>query len=107
MGALVLNGVSQPGGIYNAGSSPAYLASTGSLQVVSGPTNLMASLSGNTLLVSWPSSNYVGWILQTNAISLAVSADWHDVPGSGTNMQMLFPVNNPAITNEFFRLRFP
>ena len=69
-------------------------------------TNITFSVSGNTLSLSWPSS-YVGWVLQTNAINVGVSNDWHDVPGSETNMQLAFPMNNPAATNEFFRLRHP
>jgi autotransporter-associated beta strand protein len=108
--ALVLNGVSQPAGLYAATTVPAYLTGTGSLQVVpslpSSPTNLMFSVSGNTLSLSWP-SNYVGWILQTNVINVGVSNDWFNVPGSETNTQLTFPMNSPAITNEFFRLRHP
>jgi autotransporter-associated beta strand protein len=108
--ALALNGVSLPAGIYSATTDPTYLAGTGSLQVGSSlpasPTNITFSVSGNTLSLSWPSS-YVGWVLQTNAINVGVSNDWHDVPGSETNMQLAFPMNNPAATNEFFRLRHP
>jgi len=37
---------------------------------------------------------YVGWILQTNAINVGVSNDWYDVPGSATNTQLAFPMNN-------------
>jgi autotransporter-associated beta strand protein len=108
--ALVLNGASQPAGIYNAASTPIYLAGTGSLQVSpslpSTPTNIAFSASANTLSLSWP-SNYVGWILQTNAINVGVSNDWRDVPGSATNTQLAFPMNNPAVSKEFFRLRYP
>ena len=108
--ALVLNGISQPAGLYAAATVPAYLTGTGSLQVIpslpSSPTNLMVSVSGHTLSLSWP-SNYVGWILQTNVINVGVSNDWYNVPGSETNTQLPFPMNTPAITNEFFRLRHP
>jgi autotransporter-associated beta strand protein len=110
--ALVLNGTNQPAGIYNATTAPTYFlpAGTGSLQVGSSlpasPTNITFSVSGSTLSLSWPSS-YVGWILQTNAVNVGVSNDWYDVPGSETNMQLSFPMNNPAVTNEFFRLRYP
>jgi autotransporter-associated beta strand protein len=108
VGALVLNGVSQPLGIYNAANTPAYLAGTGSLLIgiPTNPTNLTFSISANTLSLSWPST-YVGWILQTNAINVGVSNDWYDVPGSATNTQLAFPMNNPAVSNEFFRLRHP
>jgi autotransporter-associated beta strand protein len=108
--ALVLNGVSQLAGLYDATKVPACLAGTGSLQVVPGipssPTNITFSVSGNTLSLSWP-SNYVGWILQTNVINVGVSNDWYNVPGSETNTQLTFPMDNPAITNEFFRLLHP
>jgi autotransporter-associated beta strand protein len=107
---LVLNGVSRPAGIYDATTDPTYLAGTGSLQVGSSiptsPTNITFSVSGDTLSLSWP-SNYVGWILQTNVINVGVSNDWYNVPGSETNTQLAFPMNNSAISNEFFRLRLP
>lgn len=83
---------------------------TGSLQVGSSvptsPTNITVSVAGNTLTLSWP-SNYVGWILQTNVINVGVSNDWHDVPGSETNTQLAFPMTDPPVTEEFFRLRYP
>ena len=108
--ALVLNGTNQPAGIYNATTDPTYFAGTGSLQVGSSvptsPTNITFSVSGSTLSLSWP-SNYIGWILQTNVINVGVSNDWYNVPGSETNTQLTFPMNNPAISNEFFRLRLP
>jgi autotransporter-associated beta strand protein len=110
--ALVLNGTNQPAGIYNATTTPDYFlaAGTGSLQVGSSvptsPTNITFSVSGSTLSLSWP-SNYVGWILQTNVINVGVSNDWFNVPGSETNTQLTFPMTNPAISNEFFRLRLP
>ena len=106
--ALVLNGVSRPAGLYNATTDPTYLSGTGSLQigVPANPTNLTFSVSGSTLSLSWPSS-YVGWILQTNVINVGVSNDWYNVPGSETNTQLAFPMTNPAISNEFFRLRYP
>ena len=108
--ALVLNSVSQPAGIYDATTVPAYLAGTGSLlvgpSVPTSPTNVAFSVSGSTLSLSWP-SNYVGWVLQTNVINVGVSNDWFNVPGSETNTQLAFPMTNPAISNEFFRLRHP
>jgi autotransporter-associated beta strand protein len=107
--ALVLDGVSQPAGIYTAASSAPYLAGTGALQVVSipsSPTNIFFNLSGNSLVLSWPSS-YTGWILQTNVAGLDSSGNWHDLPGSEANNQITFPLSSPGITNEFFRLRYP
>jgi hypothetical protein len=69
-------------------------------------TNITMLAVGPNLKISWPSS-YVGWILQTNGVDLGNSADWGDVPGSQTNQQMTFPMINPALSREFFRLRHP
>lgn len=69
-------------------------------------TNLAASVSASKLTVSWPAS-YVGWVLQTNALGLGNPANWRDVPGSLTNLQMTFPTGAPSIPTEFFRLRHP
>jgi autotransporter-associated beta strand protein len=99
--ALVINGVSRPGGVYNAGTDPAYLTGTGSLQVL--PASLSISVSGNILSLSW--SNFPGWTLQTNVIDVTVGNDWYDVPFSSTNSQLAVPLTNPAISKEFFRLR--
>jgi hypothetical protein len=55
--ALVLNGTSQPDGLYNAGNQSAYLAGTGSLLVgaaATNPTNIITSVTGHTLSLSWP-----------------------------------------------------
>lgn len=69
-------------------------------------TNITLLAVGANLTLSWP-SNYVGWILQTNGVDLGNSASWGDVPGSQTNRQMTFPMINPALSREFFRLRHP
>jgi hypothetical protein len=69
-------------------------------------TNLTVLAGAGMVTVSWP-SNYLGWILQTNALDLGNSLDWADVPGSPTNWQMAFPTGNPAPPREFFRLRHP
>jgi hypothetical protein len=69
-------------------------------------TNIAGMVSGGNFSVSWP-SNYVGWILQTNAVDVGNSLDWGDVPGSGTNYQVTLPASNSANQREFFRLRYP
>ena len=69
-------------------------------------TNITALVNGANLTLSWP-TNYVGWILQTNGIDLGNNAVWGDVPNSQTNQQMIFPMTNPALSREFFRLRHP
>ncbi len=79
-------------------SAGAFLPSVG--------TNVTASVNGANLTLSWP-SNYVGWILQTNGFDLGIDADWGDMPNSQTNWQMTFPMINPALSREFFRMRHP
>ncbi|MGO8674585.1 MAG: glycoside hydrolase family 52 protein [Limisphaerales bacterium] len=69
-------------------------------------TNITAKLSGASLTVSWP-SDYVGWLLQTNAVDVGNSLYWGDVPGSGTNSHMIFQATNSTPATEFFRLRYP
>lgn len=70
------------------------------------PAKVTASLSGSNLTVSWP-ANYQGWILQTNLVDFGASGAWGNVPGSQTNIQVNFPINNSAMPIEFFRLRHP
>jgi hypothetical protein len=69
-------------------------------------TNIAVSLAGSTLTVTWP-TNYVGWILQTNFVDLSNGAAWGDVPGSETNSQMNWIVNDPLVPLGYFRLRHP
>ncbi len=108
---LVLNGVSQPLGVYNSTTSPAFITGAGSLEVTpavaSYPTNIAVSVSGGNVTISWPAS-HLGWILQaqTNSLSTGLSDNWVDVPGSASVTQAVIPANpsNPAV---FYRLRHP
>jgi hypothetical protein len=70
------------------------------------PPIISASLSGSILTISWPAS-LSGWILQTNLAGLNASGGWGNVPGSQTNTQLNFPINNTAAPVEFFRLLHP
>ena len=112
--ALVLNGVSQSLGIYNSTTKPSYFSGSGSLQVVTAvplsPTNLTASVSGNTLNLSWP-ANYLGWRLleQTNHLAQGLSNntnDWGTVSGS-TSTNIIRVGVDPAKPAEFYRLVYP
>lgn len=109
--ALVLNGVSQPVGTYNAANTPAYFAGTGSLvipsPVASYPTNISFGVSGNTLALSWPAT-HAGWILQTqtNNLTTGVSSNWVDVAGTAAVTSTNISIN-PANPTVFFRLRKP
>ena len=108
--SLVLNGVGQPAGIYNAANAPAYLAGAGSLQVLrnplaSNPTNIICSAAGKTLSLSWPPA-YLGWMMQSNSVNLAGPANWYDLSNTatGTNYSITPDLTR---TNVFFRLRHP
>lgn len=98
----------------NASGSVAYswtnmLALDGTIRVLSGaspinptPTNVIASVSGNELSLSWP-DDYKGWELQTNAVSIADANAWYAYPGSTGTNQMIITIN-PAASNVFYRM---
>jgi len=108
---LVLNGVSLAPGTYNSANKPAYIAGTGSLvvasAVASNPTNLLFSVTGSTMALSWP-ADHLGWILQaqTNSLSIGLNSNWVDVPGSASVTAVNMPLN-PANPTVFYRLRHP
>lgn len=72
------------------------------------PTNITVSVSGNSLVLSWPAS-HLGWTLQaqTNSLSVGLNPDpnaWSDVPGSTAVNQWTITVD-PANPTVFYRLR--
>jgi autotransporter-associated beta strand protein len=73
--------------------------------VATNPTNLVASVSGGQLTLSWP-PDHSGWTLQsqTNSLAAGLSALWYDLPGSTSTNQMTFPldVTKPTV---FYRLK--
>ena len=83
----------------------------GSLAVASlvntAPTNLVSSVSGNVLSLSWP-ADHTGWKLQiqTNGLSTGLSTNWVTLPGSelvnSTNLTI-----NPANGAVFYRMVYP
>jgi autotransporter-associated beta strand protein len=113
--ALVLNGVSQPAGLYNSTTASPYITGSGSLLVVPLatinplPGPIQFSVSGSTLALSWPTN--LGWILQsqTNALNaglLVNSNAWFDVAGSSITTSNNITIN-PANPTVFYRLRQP
>lgn len=72
---------------------------------VEGPPALQFSLSGNTLALAWPPAN-LGWIAQSNSVSLADAGSWFDIANSETDTNLSIVID-PALTNLFFRLRLP
>lgn len=69
------------------------------------PTNILVSVSGNQLTLSWPSS-YIGWLLQSNSVGLTSTGAWGTVPGSDSTNQFTYTVD-ASKTNVFFRMLKP
>lgn len=111
IGNLVLNGVSQMPGVYNAGNSAPYLAGAGSLlipsAVATNPTNISYSISGGNLALAWP-ADHIGWRLeaQTNSLIIGLATNWVTVSGSTATNQLFVPLHglNGGV---FFRLVYP
>jgi fibronectin-binding autotransporter adhesin len=88
------------------------LGSNGTIQLISGglpsvatnPTNIMVSVNGGNLSLSWP-ADHLGWYLQvqTNSLSTGLGTNWVDVPGSSSVTNVVVPVNpdNPTV---FYRM---
>ena len=107
--ALVLNGVSQPAGIYDSTTAAPYITGTGALQIgsaiASNPTNMTFTVTGNTGTLTWP-ADHLGWLVQSNSISLTVPADWQDISNTAAMTNYSFTID-PAQVNVFYRLRHP
>jgi len=69
------------------------------------PTNIMASVTGAQLDLSWPAS-HTGWQLQSNSVNVADTGAWFPVPGSITTNRLILTID-PAKTNVFFRMVYP
>jgi hypothetical protein len=106
-----LNGVSQSAGVYNSTTSPSYITGLGSLliesAVATNPTNIVVSVSGGNLVLSWP-ADHIGWHLQaqTNSLSTGLGTNWVDVPSTSTVNSFtnsISPINGAV----FYRLTYP
>jgi hypothetical protein len=69
------------------------------------PAAMTASASGNAMTFSWP-SNYVGYRLESNSISLTATGSWFTVVGSAATNQMILPISASSL-NVFYRLAYP
>jgi autotransporter-associated beta strand protein len=109
-----------PDGSWGGGPEAVLAATNGQLTLVMSPitavlldpvvlpatgTNITFSLTGNLLTLSWP-ANYTGWLLQSNAVSLATPNTWFTVPGSASTNSVQFTIN-PTRTSVFFRMAHP
>lgn len=75
--------------------------------VITAPTNLTMTVTGNTLQLSWP-TDHIGWRLetQTNAVGASIGTNWFNVAGATTTNRVFVPVNK-ASGGVFFRLAYP
>jgi autotransporter-associated beta strand protein len=109
-----------PDGSWAGGTQAVFPATNGQLTLVVSPitavllnpvvlpatgTNITFSLTGNLLTLSWP-ANYTGWLLQSNAASLATPNAWFTVPGSANTNSVQFTIN-PATASVFYRMAHP
>lgn len=83
----------------------AFDAIGGTLSVQGPPSVMEFSLSGSTLTLAWPPAN-LGWIAQSNSVSLVDSGSWFDIAGSGSVTNLNITIDS-ALTNVFYRLRQP
>jgi len=73
--------------------------------VAMNPTNITFSVSGGSLNLTWP-GDHLGWIAQSNAVTLTDTNYWFDIPGSGAVTNLAIPLD-ASLTNVFYRLRSP
>jgi autotransporter-associated beta strand protein len=73
--------------------------------VANNPTNITFSVSGTTLALSWP-ADHLGWLVQSNSVSVASPGSWHDIPGSQSTTSLNITISS-AQPQVFFRLRHP
>jgi autotransporter-associated beta strand protein len=71
------------------------------------PTNLSFAVvgGGTQMQLSWP-SNYTGWLLQSNAVSVANTNFWFTVPGSSATNELFLSIDHLK-TNVFYRMQHP
>ena len=97
--ALVINGVSQPAGIYDATSGAPYITGSGALNVVpSAAPTLTFTSSGSSLQITFTGGTLQA---QTNSLGSGLGTNWVDYSGSSP---ATIPIN-PANGSVFFRVK--
>ena len=94
----------------NQALTPEQISQLAAITVNTTPTNIVASVSGNNLTLSWP-PDHTGWrlLMQTNNLANGVSSntnDWGTVAGSSATNQIIAPID-PTKKTEFYRLVYP
>ncbi len=69
------------------------------------PTNIVATQIGSSLQLEWP-TEYIGWRVETNAVSVTDSNAWFTLEGSTLTNLIHLPIS-AATSNVFFRLVYP
>lgn len=70
------------------------------------PTNIVASLAGGQLTLSWP-ADHTGWRLQAQTNTPAgIGTNWVNVANSSSTNRVIIPVN-PTNGSVFFRMVYP
>ena len=87
-------------------SAPVTITVSNAVTFATDPTNIVASVTGNSLILSWP-SDHKGWTLQvqTNMLSAGLGTNWADVPGS-TSANAITNTINPTSGAVFYRLKY-
>jgi autotransporter-associated beta strand protein len=79
---------------------------TGVLTILGGtpdePPTVAFSVTGQSLWLSWPQT-HAGWIVQSNAVDVADSASWFNVPGSDAGTTWNANID-PSASKVFYRL---
>jgi autotransporter-associated beta strand protein len=73
------------------------------------PTNIVSTISGNTLTLSWP-ADHTGWRLQvqTNSLNTGLGTNWVTWPYSDSTTNNSVSVTmNPNAPTVFFRMVYP
>jgi fibronectin-binding autotransporter adhesin len=81
-----------------------HVTSVGLPTVNPNPPQLLATQSGNTLSLAWPTNG--GWTLLTNSVSVAAPSQWYPYPDS-TSLTNVNITLDPTKTNVFFRMAYP
>lgn len=71
------------------------------------PTNIVTSVSGNTLTLSWP-ADHIGWRLQvqTNSLATGLNTNWSDVAGAAATNSVDTAIDTVNGT-VFYRMIYP
>ena len=109
---VVLGGITYTTpGVYNNANHAPFITGVGSLvipsSIASYSTNIIATVTGNLLTVSWPAT-HLGWELmsQTNSLSTGLGNNWVTNYGTAGVLSTNFTIN-PANGSVFYRLVHP